>query len=79
MTQPPRPDDGSDNYARDHLGRVLRDRFGNPVPRRPEARPEDNSTRMYGDAPSPQGPGDQPAPPQYRRDGNQQQGRQPYR
>ncbi|WP_314346972.1 LCP family protein [Corynebacterium variabile] len=79
MTQPPRPDDGSDNYARDHLGRVLRDRFGNPVPRRPEARPEDNSTRMYGDAPSPQGPGDQPTPPQYRRDGNQQQGRQPYR
>ncbi|WP_297007255.1 LCP family protein [uncultured Corynebacterium sp.] len=38
MTQPPRPNDGSDDYARDHLGRVLRDRFGNPVPGRPPAR-----------------------------------------
>lgn len=104
MTQPPRPNDGSDNYARDHLGRVLRDRFGNPVPRRPESRPgnagtggeagqdqprgrherseaqpTDNSTRMYGYSPSQQGSGDQPAPPQYRRAENQQQGQQPYR
>lgn len=72
MTPPPRNGnpsaDGPDDYARDHLGRILRDRYGNPVPRRPEGRapaggPTDASpggrhSRHERPGPAPQPPAD---------------------
>lgn len=61
MTHPPHPGENPDNYARDHRGRILRDRFGNPVQRRP-------SNNGSANSPQPPIPSPQPAPPQYRRD-----------
>ncbi|AGP29830.1 LCP family protein [Corynebacterium terpenotabidum] len=68
MTQPPSPGNGSDPYARDHLGRILRDRYGNPVVRRTgtSANPPNNSGGHQ------QGRHEQPAGPQYRRMADQQ-------
>nr|WP_083827055.1 LCP family protein [Corynebacterium nuruki] len=85
----PQTPDGPDNFARDHEGRPILDRYGRLVPSRgsrqsPPA-PQQNSqdrTRMYGDR-GDRGGRDgrangagQPQPPQYRRAG--QQPGQPY-
>lgn len=51
MDQPPRPDDGADLYARDHRGRVLRDRFGKPVMRRPDVRADEPAAGSGGQQP----------------------------
>ncbi|CAQ04086.1 LCP family protein [Corynebacterium urealyticum] len=48
-----------DEYARDRDGRILTDRFGRPVRRRPAPGPASNATS------STPGPGPTPAPPRY--------------
>lgn len=72
MTHPPYPGDNPDNIARDHQGRILRDRFGNPVQRRPHNAGPANSSQPAARSP-------QPSPPQYRREqGGPQGGAQGY-
>jgi LCP family protein required for cell wall assembly len=75
----PQTPDGPDNFARDHEGRPILDRYGRPVPNRPARhtpQPEQDRTRLIGedanrprqDQHSPQpSPQQQPQPPQYRR------------
>src|SRR5699024_3365709 len=48
-----------DEYARDRDGRILTDRFGRPVRRRPAPGPASNTT------PTDSGSGQKPAPPRY--------------